>query len=246
MLRRCRPLLRIHRRVYTRHRISEWMYQRVIRMMKVSFQVSSTIAKKLSLKALYLIETKLSKKWGLIMVWVCTFAGMVLCLPTVQFNLAAGAIAGPVLGAAVMTSSVVLGSAVDFLIGRYLLTDVQTIEFLSESNLFTSQGALTTFLLRLCPVFPAGVVSYSLGVTPLDLKSYLIGTTLGQGVVVYLVSVIGYQLKRLAHEPHVLRRTGLRATICCTGTSILGLTVCAGMELSHRASLELLDASVAM
>eukprot|EP01060_Flectonema_neradi_P031287 TRINITY_DN4706_c0_g2_i1.p1 TRINITY_DN4706_c0_g2~~TRINITY_DN4706_c0_g2_i1.p1 ORF type:complete len:249 (+),score=29.05 TRINITY_DN4706_c0_g2_i1:103-849(+) len=246
MFRCSRPLLRAHRRVYARHRISEWMYQRAIRAVKRSFQMSATVAKKVSLKALWMIETKLSIKWGLVTVWVFTFAGMLFCLPVVQFNLAAGAIAGPVLGSAVMTSSVVAGSAVDFLLARYfaLSCDLESPVF-TNSSLLTTQGALMTFLLRLCPIFPAGVVSYSLGTTPVDLKSYLVGTTLGQGVVIYLVSMLGYQLKKLAHEPHILRRTALRTTIFCTGGSILGLAVCAAVELTNRAGSEILDIPVA-
>ncbi len=104
-------------------------------------------------------------------------------IPASMIAVAAGMIYGTWSGFLVSAPSIMLGALAAFLLSRSLFRDrvARTLDrdhrLAGLDDAVGRDGWRLVCLLRLSPVMPFALTSYALGVTSLDLGSYLLGTT---------------------------------------------------------------------
>jgi uncharacterized membrane protein YdjX (TVP38/TMEM64 family)/rhodanese-related sulfurtransferase len=120
----------------------------------------------------------------------------VLFLPGSILSLAAGALFGPVWGAAYALIGATLGATLAFLIARYLASDwvaakaggrlKQLIEGVE------AEGWRFVAFVRLVPLFPFNLLNYALGLTKIRLRDYVLASLvcMAPGAVAY--TYLGY------------------------------------------------------
>lgn len=119
-------------------------------------------------------------------------------VPTSSFNLAAGAFFGAIPGGLLTCLGCTLGSVVNFFAGRYLVRDwarkkLEASPMMAALDRALERRALFMITLsRLSPVFPFGVLSYTLGATAVRIQDFVVGTAGGvlPGVCLYDTCVI--------------------------------------------------------
>ncbi|WP_052055240.1 TVP38/TMEM64 family protein [Myxosarcina sp. GI1] len=102
-------------------------------------------------------------------------------LPGAILTLGAGVIFGVILGSIYVFVGATIGATLAFLVGRYLARGwiSQKIagdrKFQAIDEAVSREGLKIVLLTRLSPVFPFNLLNYSLGVTGVSLKDYVIG-----------------------------------------------------------------------
>ena len=119
--------------------------------------------------------------WGPIVFVFGYAAAAVAFVPASILTLAAGAIFGIVRGTLYVFVAATLGSALAFLVARYVARGWVERRF-SNHPRFTAidramarEGRKIVFLVRLSPVFPYNVLNYALGLTQISFRDYLLG-----------------------------------------------------------------------
>ncbi len=119
-------------------------------------------------------------------------------LPGSILTLGGGAIFGLFWGSIYVFLGATIGATLAFLVGRYLARDwiSQKIsgnkKFAAIDNAVGKEGLKIVFLTRLSPAFPFNLLNYSLGVTAVSLKDYVLasaGMIPGTIAYVYLGSL---------------------------------------------------------
>ncbi len=126
-----------------------------------------------------------------------------LMLPTGVGNAGAGLLLGPVWGMLLVYPALMVAAVLGFWISRSLARDwvAQRIanrpKFVAIDNAIARGGFKMVLLLRMSPVSPFGFLSYSLGLTGVRVRDYLLGTLLGgvPGTVLYVYA--GSALKQV-------------------------------------------------
>ncbi|MEO8089894.1 MAG: VTT domain-containing protein [Gemmatimonadales bacterium] len=166
--------------------------------------------------------------WGPVAYVGIYILGAVLLIPGSVFTLAAGAIFGLLRGTVLVLLAATLGAAAAFLVARYLARDyverrIGTGSLAKVDRALARQGLRLVFLLRLTPVVPYNLLNYSLGLTQVRFRDFLLGSAgmvPGSILYVYYGKVIGdvAALAGGAKVPHDLAywifiAVGLVATI---------------------------------
>lgn len=121
-------------------------------------------------------------------------------VPASVITLGAGVVFGVVKGSALVFVGAMLGAMAAFLVGRYGARDwvaskiATSPRFQAIDNAIAKDGRKIIFLLRLSPVFPFNLLNYSLGLSQISLKDYIIGSVgmlPGTIMYVYLGSLVG-------------------------------------------------------
>lgn len=121
-------------------------------------------------------------------------------LPASVITLGAGVVFGLGAGSLWVFLGAMLGATAAFLLGRYVARDwvarkiAGNTRFQAVDSAIGQQGLKIIFLLRLSPAFPFNLLNYSLGLTQVSLKDYILGTTgilPGTIMYVYLGSLVG-------------------------------------------------------
>jgi len=138
-------------------------------------------------------------------VFACVYAGACITLaPATPFPLTAGFLWGPFWGFLVAWSGEVLGALLGFGLGRTLLREraeqlAERFPLLGAVQEAVEEGGLRLLLLvRLSPVFPFGVLNYSLGLSRVGWLPYTLSTVLGVMPASALLVYAGASLTRLA------------------------------------------------
>ena len=103
-------------------------------------------------------------------------------------------------------------------------------------DLVLSQGATLVALLRLPPLSPYHVISYTLGLTPIRTRDAMLGTALGSVPQVALFAWIGSTLSDvagLAHASASLSPAAWLGVLAVTALTTVGLTVYARRKLQQ-------------
>lgn len=135
--------------------------------------------------------------WGPVIFVFLYVPCCVLMLPDILPNAAAGAIWGVGVGAVAVSFGRVLGGVVTFLLTRGLAGDwverktAADPKFAAVAKAVEREGFRIVLLLRLCPLFPVIVLNYSLGLTPVSLKAYVMGTLIGMIPRTLFVAYVG-------------------------------------------------------
>lgn len=116
-----------------------------------------------------------------------------------------------------ITSAVMLGALLAFLLSRYWLGKIikkkvlrNHRSFAAVDQVITQSGWRTVLLLRLTPV-PFSLVSYFLGVTKVKVRDYVLGTLI-EAVHIALYLYIGKSLERFSDINMKLKAQKLKET----------------------------------
>ncbi len=121
-------------------------------------------------------------------------------IPGSILTLAGGAIFGLAKGTLIVFIGASLGSALAFLVARYLARSAierrieESSRFAAIDSAVAKQGLKIVFLLRLSPIFPFNLLNYALGLTRVSFRDYLIasiGMLPGSFLYVYYGKAIG-------------------------------------------------------
>jgi uncharacterized membrane protein YdjX (TVP38/TMEM64 family) len=136
---------------------------------------------------------------------VLTFLLLELFLfPLLVLVVATGIVFGPWLGPIYALAGSLASAAVGFGLGRWL--GRSTIERLAGRRveridpLLRRNGVLAVFLVRKIPL-PFTLVNLILGSSAIRFRDFMIGSLLGLGVIVVLLSSLGHQLAGLRSDP---------------------------------------------
>lgn len=121
---------------------------------------------------------------------ICLFIGAYIVLtaiaiPGTVLTIAGGAVFGLFWGTFWSVIGATLGAIAAFLLARYLLYDWYCRKFKHSYTLKRFQQAVTrmpfrfVLTVRFAPISPFNVVNFLFGLTPIDLKTYSLGTFLG-------------------------------------------------------------------
>jgi uncharacterized membrane protein YdjX (TVP38/TMEM64 family) len=120
---------------------------------------------------------------------------VVAFVPASLLTLAAGAIFGLLEGTAYVFAAAMLGSALAFLVSRYVARGAveQRLQgndrFAAIDRAVGEQGRKIVFLLRLSPVFPFNLLNYALGLTRVRFPDYVLaGFGMLPGTLLYVYS----------------------------------------------------------
>lgn len=156
-------------------------------------------------------------------------------VPASVVTLGAGVVFGVVKGSILVFVGAMLGATAAFLVGRYVARDwvaskiANSPRFQAIDDAIAKDGRKIIFLLRLSPVFPFNLLNYSLGLSQISLKDYVIGSVgmlPGTIMYVYLGSLVGSlatlgagdgsQSPEAATIQWIIRIVGLIATVAVT------------------------------
>jgi uncharacterized membrane protein YdjX (TVP38/TMEM64 family) len=155
-------------------------------------------------------------------------------VPASVVTLGAGVVFGVVKGSVLVFVGAMVGATAAFLVGRYVArgwvasTIANNSRFQAIDNAIAQSGRKIIFLLRLSPVFPFNLLNYSLGLSQVSLKDYVIGSVgmlPGTIMYVYLGSLAGNlatlgtdtsQPPEAARLQWIIRIVGLIATVAVT------------------------------
>jgi uncharacterized membrane protein YdjX (TVP38/TMEM64 family) len=188
--------------------------------------------------------------WGPIAFVVIYNLATVLFLPGSVLTLGGGAIFGLWKGSALVFVAATLGATFAFLIGRYLARDAiaKKLEgnpkFTAIDQAIAQAGFKIVFLTRLSPFFPFNLLNYSLGLTSVSLKDYVLGSIgmlPGTILYVYLGSLAG-DLAQLGQETATVDPTTAKIQL---GVKVIGLLATLGVTLYvTKVAKQALDQSV--
>lgn len=121
--------------------------------------------------------------------------GVILMLPSLPLDAAAGAVFGPFLGAVYSIIGTEAGAIISFLIARRLGREAVT-RWLRRDIVFCDlcaerQLVYVIFLARLLPMVSFDLVSYGAGLTHLSIRGFALATLLGMIPLTFVVSYSG-------------------------------------------------------
>jgi uncharacterized membrane protein YdjX (TVP38/TMEM64 family) len=131
-----------------------------------------------------------------VVVYTLVYAVAVLfVVPASALSAAAGGLFGPAVGLGVVVVASNLGSAMAFLIARYVARDaVKALiahreGFRRIDELVAERGALAVAFVRLVPIFPFDLASYAFGLTGVPFSTYVLWTAVASfpGAVLYVL-----------------------------------------------------------
>lgn len=154
-------------------------------------------------------------------------------VPASVVTLGAGVVFGVIKGSILVFVGAMLGATAAFLVGRYVARDwvasriANSPRFQAIDDAIAKDGRKIIFLLRLSPVFPFNLLNYSLGLSQISLKDYVIGSVgilPGTIMYVYLGSLVGNLAMlgtgdgapQTAMVQWIIRIVGLVATVAVT------------------------------
>ena len=131
--------------------------------------------------------------WGPAVFVLGYAAAVVAFVPGSVLTLAAGAIFGVMWGVVWVFVAAVLGSALAFLVARYLARDAvarrlaASPRFAAVDRAVGREGRKIVFLLRLSPLFPFTLLNYALGLTTVRFADYLLASVgMIPGTILYV------------------------------------------------------------
>jgi len=127
-----------------------------------------------------------------------------LLFPLTVLVLVTGMVFGPWLGSVYGLIGAMASAAASFGLGRLLgAKGVERLAGRKAKNVgrvIGENGVLATFLVRKVPA-PYALVNLAVGASPIRFLDFMIGTFLGVGVLVVVLSVLGHQALETWHDP---------------------------------------------
>ncbi|GAA5442590.1 hypothetical protein Misp06_00764 [Microbulbifer sp. NBRC 101763] len=162
-------------------------------------------------------------------------AAIVLLLPGVIFTMGAGFVFGVIKGTILVVAGTVLGATIAFLIARYLFGErpsrwvMSHIKPATIGEVIRREGWQMIMLTRLVPLFPFKLSNYFFGLTPVRLRDFILGNTLGVIPLTLHNVYVGSIAADLASLGKVEERTAVQWTLYIMGfvlavIALIGLT----------------------
>ncbi len=170
--------------------------------------------------------------WGPVVFAAGYVVAVAAFVPGSALTLVAGAVFGLGIGTVTVFAAATLGSALAFVIARYLARPaVQrrvagNARFAAFDRAIAARGARIVFLLRLSPAFPFTFLNYALGLTRISLRDYLLaspGMLPGTLLYVYYGRLAG-EVAALAGGAETPRDTGYYAVLGLGLLATVGVT----------------------
>lgn len=142
-----------------------------------------------------------------------------LGFPGTPLTLITGSIFGPWFGTVVALTGNTIGAVLAFLLSRYIFRDntQSLIEKYPRIKKYFARlevsGLSTILFLRLVPIFPFNATNFLLGVTPVSLRTYVLGSFIGMIPGTFLFVYLGGSLRMLSPLNIVLSVLGIIALI---------------------------------
>ncbi|WKD51422.1 TVP38/TMEM64 family protein [Microbulbifer spongiae] len=162
-------------------------------------------------------------------------AAVILLLPGVIFTMGAGFVFGVPKGSLLVIAGTVLGATIAFLSARYLFGErpsrwvMSHIKPATIGEIIRREGWQMVMLTRLVPLFPFKLSNYFFGLTPLKLRDFVLGNTLGIIPLTIHNVYVGSIAADLTSLGKVEERTPLQWTLYIAGfvlavVALIGLT----------------------
>ncbi len=176
--------------------------------------------------------------WGPAAFVLLYAAATVLMVPGSVLTLGAGAVFGPLKGAAIVWAAATLGATAAFVLGRSLARDRVAKRLAADARLAAVDSAIkrdawrVVFLLRLSPLFPFNALNYALALTDVPLRDYVSASALGMipGTILYVY--LGSAAGSLAGLGGARARTPLEWALYAVG---LAATILATVSVTRAA-----------
>lgn len=132
-----------------------------------------------------LAQTKGAGAYGLIVFMIVLVLFVVFILPSAVLTIGAGALYGPVVGAIVVVLAETIGATIAFYLARLVFRGRTEAFIQKREKVYRAISVVKPgdwffiSLLRMIPFFPFKVSNYCIGITSIDVRSYLIGTFIG-------------------------------------------------------------------
>ncbi len=127
-----------------------------------------------------------------------------LGFPGTPLTLLTGSLYGVWVGTLIASIGNIIGATLACILARYLFEDYtkKLIVKYPRINMYgeklKTHGLSTVLFLRLVPLFPFNVINFLLGVTPLPLRTYIIGSYFGMIPGTFLFVYLGGSLRSLS------------------------------------------------
>jgi uncharacterized membrane protein YdjX (TVP38/TMEM64 family) len=171
---------------------------------------------------------------GFILLFVAIYAvSVVFAFPTLPLNLAAGSLWGPIWGGVIAVAGMASGAIIAFCAARFLFGqplsrrfDNRVVSWLQQE--FVNKGWRFVAFLRLNPVFPAGPLNYLLGLTSIELGTYVWATVIFLLPPGMAVALVGHSVGRFLDQRTL--RGGFQAVLLIS----IAVTILIGMRYTAK------------
>jgi len=168
-------------------------------------------------------------------------AAIVLLLPGVIFTMGAGFVFGVIKGTILVVAGTVLGATIAFLIARYLFGErpsrwvMSHIKPATIGEVIRREGWQMIMLTRLVPLFPFKLSNYFFGLTPVRLRDFILGNTLGVIPLTLHNVYVGSIAADLTSLGKVEERTPVQWTLYIMGFAFAVIALIGLTRMARRA-----------
>ncbi|OUU78773.1 MAG: hypothetical protein CBC38_06570 [Gammaproteobacteria bacterium TMED78] len=132
----------------------------------------------------------------------------IFLVPVSIITLAGGFIFGLFQGIILASISSTLGATISFLLGRYLVKSWVQKKIINKhkiiNQIMNKQDFITILLLRLIPAIPFGMLNYSLSITNISLKIFILSSWIGMLPITILYVYLGALADNLKNISEIL------------------------------------------
>lgn len=132
----------------------------------------------------------------------------IFLVPVSIITLAGGFIFGLFQGIILASISSTLGATISFLLGRYLVKSWVQKKIINKhkiiNQIMNKQDFITILLLRLIPTIPFGMLNYSLSITNISLKIFILSSWIGMLPITILYVYLGALADNLKNISEIL------------------------------------------
>lgn len=161
--------------------------------------------------------------WGPVTFVLIYIVGCVLFIPGSLLTIGAGMVFGLSLGVVVVSIGSTLGSGVAFLLARFVFREwvaektKSLPRFRALDEAVGREGFKVVLLARLSPLFPFNALNYTLGVTSVPLRDYMLASWMGMlpGAILYVY--LGTAVRDFAELASGQKEVGLAEQVLFAG-----------------------------
>jgi len=141
---------------------------------------------------------------ALLILAACLIVGTLLMLPVSLMTMLAGFLFGLIQGFALVWTAGLFASVIAFWISRYFARTWierrirRNPTFTAIDKAIRRKGLLVVLLTRIVMILPYPALNYSLGLTSVSLRNYVIGTGIGSALPVFLFVYLGTTVSNVA------------------------------------------------
>jgi uncharacterized membrane protein YdjX (TVP38/TMEM64 family) len=138
--------------------------------------------------------------WGpIILITILIIHGIVTIFPAIIVMLSAGILYGFILGSLYSIIGMTIGALITFLLARHYGRDIEKAWFNKReiahfNTLFNKYGEKIALLGRVAQIFPADTISFTLGISKMKTKKFILLTIIGFLPTILFMTFIGTKI----------------------------------------------------